>query len=198
MPAEPYGYEEQEHEARNLGTWIFIGSELMLFGGLFLAYTMARMWHPEDFIHTSRELKYLLGGLNTAVLLTSSTTMAFAVEKADAREWKSVPGWLLTTALLGLLFLGIKTYEWSDEYFKGKLPTSHFDGPSNARLFYWFYFIMTGLHAMHLSVGVLMVLTVTWMVHRGWRGIISPLGLYWHLVDLFWFFIYPLLYLVTG
>lgn len=207
---------EQQQEAYKMGIWAFLGSELMLFGGLFLAYTVGREAHFQAFARGSHELERLLGGFNTAVLLTSSTTMAMAVERARQRRWSSVSGFLLVTALLGSLFVGIKSYEWSLEFRHLRIPGAAFgDADRGLELFYWFYFVMTGLHAVHLTIGVLSVLTVAWLVRRRSPIILSEaldatqsraqapspivmLGLYWHLVDLIWFFLYPALYLIGG
>jgi cytochrome c oxidase subunit 3 len=203
----------QQQEAYKMGMWAFLGSEMMLFGGLFLAYTVGRISHYDSFVQGSHELHRLLGGLNTAVLLTSSATMAFAVERSKLRRWGSVVALLLVTAVLGLAFIGIKTYEWSLEYNQGLIPGAHFSDPGKGlELFYWFYFVMTGLHAIHLTIGVGAVLTTAWLLHRRSPIVLSEasddsgeppspivmLGLYWHLIDLIWVFLYPALYLVRG
>ena len=178
---------EQEEQAYSLGMWIFLGSELMLFGGLFLAYSYARFTHPNEFAQASLLLERGLGAVNTAVLLTSSTVMAFAVDRRQRRL-------LLLTALLGLVFLGVKGYEWHQEFLHHKVPTTEFVGLPGERLFFFFYFTLTGLHAFHLSLGVLAVLVFALRARP--RHELMMLGLYWHLVDLLWFFLYPLLYLI--
>ncbi|MBX3169525.1 MAG: cytochrome c oxidase subunit 3 [Candidatus Eremiobacteraeota bacterium] len=177
----------QQHQSYSLGMWIFLGSELMLFGGLFLAYSYGRFYHQSEFARASLQLEWLLGAVNTAVLLTSSTVMAFAVDRGERGDRGGAARRLWLTALLGLVFLGIKGYEWSLE---------HSQGVVGERLFFFFYFTLTGLHAFHLTLGVLAVLFFAW--RAGYRSAdeIMILGLYWHLVDLLWFFLYPLLYLI--
>jgi len=178
---------QQEEQAYSLGMWIFLGSEMMLFGALFLAYSYARYTHQSEFAQASLEMERWLGALNTAVLLTSSTIMAFAVDRRDRRLL-----WL--TAFLGLVFLGIKGFEWSQEFLHGKVPAAHFVGSPGERLFFFFYFTLTGLHAFHLAAGVLAVSFFALRTRP--RHELTMLGLYWHLVDLLWFFLYPLLYLI--
>lgn len=206
---------DQQRQAYALGMWAFLASELMLFSGLLLAYTVGRLTHYQGFVAGSHELKRLLGGLNTAVLLTSSTTVAFAVERAKQRRWSAVTVLLLVTAALGSGFLGIKLYEWSLEFRHHLIPGSGFEEASRGtELFFWFYFVLTGLHAVHLTIGVLAMLTFAWLMHRrspillsevgSAEGLPDPeapspivmLGLYWHLVDLVWFFLYPALYMI--
>ena len=209
---------EQQRESYKMGMWIFLASELMLFSALFLAYTVGRLSHYRGFMAGSHELERLLGGVNTAVLLTSSTTMAIAVERARQRRWPSVERYLLLTAALGTSFVGIKLYEWFMDYQKGLIPGPTFSDPDTGKeLFFWFYFVMTGLHAVHLTCGVLAVLILAYLLHRRSSTVLSEtlgtaeedevleppspvemLGLYWHLVDLIWFFLYPALYLIGG
>ncbi|MBS2037993.1 cytochrome c oxidase subunit 3 [bacterium] len=155
----------------------------------FSAYSYGRFYHHLEWSQASLQLDWRLGALNTAVLLTSSTVMAFAVEREDNRR-----PLLLLCALLGLIFLGIKGYEWNQEFLGKKFPTPQFEGSAGQRLFFFFYFTLTGLHAIHLSAGLLAVLFFA----RSQRSQdeVHLLGLYWHLVDLLWFFLYPLLYLI--
>jgi cytochrome c oxidase subunit 3 len=195
---------EQQQRAYSMGMWSFLGSEVMLFGALFLAYTVGRIADPGGFAQASHQLHRYLGGLNTAVLLSSSTTMALAVEACHRGKWTRVSRFLLVTAALGGLFLGIKAYEWSMEFTEGLVPLDDFAGASATKLFFWFYFVMTGLHALHLTIGVAAVLLVTVLVVRRSPRVtldtstIVMLGLYWHLVDVIWFFLYPALYLIGG
>lgn len=183
---------QQEHEAYSLGMWIFLGSELMLFGALFLAYSYGRFYHQQEFAQASLQMEWLLGAVNTAVLLTSSTVMAFAVDRGER-----VPARLLwLTALLGTIFLAIKGYEWHQEFLHHKVPGAQFQGGAGERLFFFFYFTLTGLHGFHLSLGILAVLFFAITARRRKADEVMMLGLYWHLVDLLWFFLYPLLYLI--
>lgn len=196
----------QQYEASNLGMWTFLLTEIMFFGGLFVGYTVYRTLYPEGFMVGSQHLKVLLGTLNTAVLLSSSLTMALAVHAAQAGHTRSLIGFLLGTMLLGLAFLSIKGYEYALEYHEHLVPAINF-GYTGAHapqveLFMVFYFVMTCLHALHMIIG-LSLLTV--LVVLGWRGHFSAtyhtpvevIGLYWHFVDIVWIFLYPLLYL-TG
>lgn len=158
-----------------LGMWVFLGSEMMLFGALFLAYTVGRLSDPAGFALGSHQLEVSLGTLNTALLLTSSWTVALAVERR--RRWLLVP-----SLLLGLGFLAVKGYEWHSHW-------SHLhDG-----IFFWFYFVMTGLHAVHVMVGLLAftLLLAGFLVEE-----LAVVALYWHLVDIIWIFLFPCLYLV--
>lgn len=206
IPPEPLGEQfddlAQQSSAYHLGMWFFLASEVMLFGGLFLAYSVGRGTHSLEFAASSHHLNVALGAVNTVVLLTSSTTVAMAVESGEKGDWKRVARLLALTALLGSVFLCIKGYEWHDEWQHGRIPTDAFQGTAGERMFFFFYFVLTGLHAVHLSLGVAMMALFAYGSHRGWRLLAresSPLGLlglYWHLVDLLWFYLYPLLYLV--
>ena len=202
--AEHFQDEAQQHEAAALGLWLFITTELMLFGGLFLGLVVYRIAYSEAARTASEHLHLWIGGANTAVLLTSSLTMALAVVGAREGKRAKTTGLLLLTALLGLLFLGIKGYEYHSEYQEGLMPTM---GPAfplgqRAELFFNFYFASTGLHALHLTLGVLAVGVFAWRTlsqrlpvpQRATR--IEGMGIYWHFVDIVWVFLYPVLYLI--
>lgn len=201
----PYSDARQQHEAARMGMWIFLATELMLFGGLFMGIVVYRVLYSEAVAEASSHLDMWLGGLNTAVLLTSSLTMAFAV--ACAREGRAGPCTrnLLLTAALGTLFLGIKGYEYWKEYHEGLMPGIGPPFPIEtppAELFFNLYFAATGLHALHLTCGIGAVLGFSWLVGRrrlrlpARESYVEGLGLYWHLVDVIWVFLYPVLYLV--
>jgi cytochrome c oxidase subunit 3 len=200
---------EQQHHASTLGMWLFLGSELMLFGAMFLGYTVYRIFYGEAFARMSEHLSLWLGTINTALLLTSSATMAMAVHAARHKALKKCRLWLLPTAALGAVFLGIKFYEWYLEYAENLVPIAglHFDAhgaePGPARLFMGFYFVMTGLHALHLSIGVALVLGLIALLGRDKIPRENPdkieiIGLYWHLVDIIWIFAYPIFYLASA
>ena len=201
----PYTDARQQHEAARLGMWVFLATEIMLFGGLFMGVLVYRVLYAPAVKEASGHLDLWLGGLNTAVLLTSSLAMAFAV--ACAREGKVRPCArnLLITASLGAVFLGIKGYEYWKEYHEGLMPglgpPFPIDAPP-AQLFFNLYFAATGLHAVHLTCGILAVLGFAWLVGRRHLALpeketyVEGLGLYWHLVDVIWVFLYPVLYLV--
>jgi len=195
----------QQYEASNLGMWAFLLTEVMFFGGLFVGYTVYRTAYLAGFIVGSQHLNVLLGTLNTAVLLSSSLTMALAVHAAQVGQTRLLSRFVLLTMLLGLVFLGIKGYEYSLEYHESLVPALKFvytgSYAPQVKLFMVFYFVMTSLHALHMLIG-LSLLTV--LVVLSWRGRFSAayhtpvevIGLYWHFVDIVWIFLYPLLYLV--
>jgi len=186
--------------------WIFLATEIMFFGGLFTAYTVYRNIHTAAFETASHLLNAKLGAFNTAVLICSSLTMALAVQAAQMGKRKRLITYLLSTMALGLVFIYIKfILEWHHDFLEGLAPGLHFTyaGPhaSRVELFFCFYFIMTGVHALHMIVGegVMTVLLV-----MAWRGAFSQerynpiemMGLYWHFVDIVWIFLFPLLYLL--
>jgi cytochrome c oxidase subunit 3 len=199
---------EQQHEAATLGMWIFLATEIMLFGGLFAAYAVYRNLFFPGFQAGSRLLNVTLGAVNTTVLLASSLTMALAVRSAQLGKRKSLTAFLLGTIVLGMFFIGVKLFlEWRSDYLDHLAPGLNFAyrGPhaSSVELFFCFYFVMTGVHALHMIIGVgaLSLLSV-----MAWLGKFSPerhnlvetVGLYWHFVDIIWIFLFPLLYLIGG
>jgi len=149
---------EQQREAAKLGMWIFLATEVLFFGGLFLGYTIYRFTYGQIFVHTSRKLDVLLGGTNTAVLLISSLLMAFAVRAAKLDQRRMLTWLLIGTALLGCVFMSIKGVEYHKDYVDHLVPGRHFEwhgaDPHSAELFFWIYFAMTGLHAIHVTVGI--------------------------------------------
>jgi cytochrome c oxidase subunit 3 len=196
---------EQQHEAATLGMWLFLATEVLFFGGLFAAYMIYRVWYPETFGAASRTLDIRLGTANTLVLITSSLTMALAVQAAAAGRRRQVMQWLLITMLLGAVFLGIKGVEYAQKFEEHHVPGFgfHFEGtaPERANLFFSLYFAMTGLHAAHMVIGLGVMAVMLVMTWRGrfsarWHTPIEISGLYWHFVDIVWIFLFPLLYLV--
>ena len=196
---------EQQRTASTLGMWIFLATEVMFFGGLFTAYTVYRALHPLAFAEVSRQLDIVLGTVNTVVLITSSFTMVLAVYGAQTGKRKLLVLFLLVTLVLGLAFLGIKFAEYYHKFHE-----HHFPGPSfryaapyvrEAQMFFSLYFAMTGLHALHMVVGIVLLSV---LVVMAWQGRFTPeyhnpvelSGLYWHFVDIIWIFLYPLLYLL--
>jgi len=196
--------EVRDDTGAKLGMWLFILSELILFGGLFILYSVYRFKNPVDFHHASRELDVILGTLNTLILLTSSLTMALSISAIQKGDLKLSTYLLIATVFFGLLFLLNKGVEWSTKINHGIYPSSPIllGRPKGEILFFGLYYIMTGLHGLHVLVGV-GVLSV--MVNFLFRDKISqthfvPLensGLYWHLVDIIWIFLFPLFYLIT-
>jgi cytochrome c oxidase subunit 3 len=197
---------EQQHEADALGMWVFLATEVLFFGGLFLAYSVFRARYVMGFALGSNELNATLGTINTAVLLCSSFTMALAVRAAQIGRRLPLALLLLGTAALGALFLGIKAHEW----FEGARH-HHFPGPGfffpeagpharGVELFMWLYYGMTALHALHLTIGICLLLGIAVQAARGrysaaHHPAVESAGLYWHFVDIVWIFLYPLLYL---
>jgi cytochrome c oxidase subunit 3 len=187
--ASPFSSPERNALASRLGWWIFLSSELLFFGPLFLGYQFGRAHMPADFAAGSRMTDFALGTLNTAILLSSSCSMALAV--LWQKEGRRGARWLLLlTALLGAAFLVIKGVEYRAEWIEGLAPGFGSLQPSGVQLFFFLYFCLTGLHALHLTLGCIACLVVTV------PGRIELLGLYWHFVDLVWIFLYPLLYLL--
>ena len=208
---------EQQREAGALGMWVFIAQEIMFFGGLFLAYIIYRIKYPEAWMAASNHLDWRIGTFNTVVLIGSSLTMALAVWACQVgRSRKTQVGFMGATVLLGLVFLGVKAFEYYGKYADGLIPTaglfrpdSHLLGEwaaagvtvQNVQMFYWLYFAMTGLHALHMIIGVGIIIPI---MYWAWKGRYSPeyhapvenFGLYWHFVDIIWIFLFPLLYLL--
>ena len=197
----------QQREAATLGMWTFLATEVLFFGVLFMSYLAYRVVYPETFAEASHHTYVMLGGINTAVLLTSSLTMALAVGAAQAGRRKALVGWLIVTALIGTVFLGIKGYEYFREYQDHLVPAVNFsfDGPHPAQveIFYYLYFVMTGLHAIHLTIGIGVVSVMAFLASRGhfsseYHSPVENTGLYWHFVDIVWVFLFPIIYLVGG
>jgi cytochrome c oxidase subunit 3 len=218
---------EQQREAGTLGMWVFLVTEIMFFGGMFLAYTLYRSQHPESFASASNHLDITLGAVNTGVLILSSFTMAMAVWCTQVGKRRPQIICLVITLLLGLTFLGIKAVEYTDKYedhlIPGSLIPGHAFSPrvaaegeafdkhalhllpgANVRqveLFYWIYFAMTGMHALHMIIGAGLLSFLIYFSVKGrydaeYHSPVEITGLYWHFVDIVWIFLFPLLYLL--
>jgi cytochrome c oxidase subunit 3 len=196
---------EQQHDSASLGMWIFLSTEIMFFGGMFLGYALYRAWYSPAYAAASRHLDIVLGGINTGVLLCSSLTMALAVHAAQLGARRTVVLFLIATILLGCVFLGIKGVEYYHKYEEHLIPGDHFQfegaNPKHAQLFFSFYFALTGMHALHMIIGIGMMLVMILMTLRErfspqYYFPIEMAGLYWHFVDIVWVFLFPLLYLV--
>src|SRR5437762_8148120 len=196
---------EQQRDAAKLGMWIFLATEVLFFGGLFLGYTVYRFTYGQVFMETSRKLDVILGGTNTAVLLISSLLMALAVRAAKLEQKHLLVRLLIGTAFFGCIFMSIKAVEYHKDFVEHLVPGTNFQWAGadrhNAELFFWIYFAMTGLHAIHVSVGIGVLLVLALLAWRGKfeRGNYNSVeiaGLYWHFVDIVWVFLFPLLYLV--
>ncbi len=196
---------EQQKESASLGMWVFIAQEIMFFGGLFIAYTVYRWRFAELFAMGSNELDLRLGALNTVVLISSSLTMVLAVRSAQLGRAMAIVRWLLLTMVLGGAFLVVKAFEYAAKFHHHLVPGPSFHMPGtdspNAQLFFLLYFLMTGLHALHMIIGLGLL---TWLIPQAARGRFSAdnhnwvegVGLYWHFVDIIWIFLFPLLYLI--
>lgn len=198
---------EQQHEASRLGMWTFLVTEVLFFGGLFCAYVVYRSAYPAAFAAGSRTLDLWAGGFNTAVLIGSSLSMALAVAAAHDGDRRALIRNLLLTILLGAVFLGVKVYEYAHKFEEGHVPGPYFrfsDGllPDRAEpLFFGLYFAMTGLHAVHMIIGIGILAVLAGLAHLrrigpDWWMPVELTGLYWHFVDVVWIFLFPLLYLI--
>lgn len=206
-PALQHHFEtlEQQHEVSTLGMWVFLVTEVMFFGGLFTAYLVYRVWYPEAWAEGSLDLNVLLGGINTVVLIGSSLTMALAVRAAQTGSRNGTVGWLVGTMVLGMTFLVIKIIEYAEKFELNHVPGANFVYPGahadQVEIFFSLYFSMTGLHALHMVVGFVLLSTICWMAYKDrfskeWYTPVEMSGLYWHFVDIVWIFLFPLLYLV--
>ena len=223
-PALQHHFEnmEQQREAGTLGMWIFLVTEIMFFGGMFLAYTLYRNMFPAAFAAASNHLDITLGAVNTGVLILSSFTMAMAVYFTQVGKQRPQVLCLVLTLALGLTFLGIKAVEYHDKYedklIPGKvIPGRQFDpdphelhlpeGPAlqqtlrQVEMFYWIYFAMTGMHALHMVIGAglltyLIIFSLKRRFDPEYHSPVEVIGLYWHFVDIVWIFLFPLLYLL--
>jgi cytochrome c oxidase subunit 3 len=201
----------QQHEASTLGMWAFLTTEVMFFGGILLAYWVYRISYPDAWSMGASLQNTLLGGVNTIVLIVSSLTMALAVRNAQLGRRGGIVLMLILTLIFGSIFLGIKSYEYHTHYTEGLFPGAawHWEGEGHpelvpkVQLFMCFYWLMTGLHALHMVIGAGLLLWLTW---RAWKDHFGPeyyapvevMGLYWHFVDIIWIFLYPFLYLIHG
>jgi cytochrome c oxidase subunit 3 len=194
----------QEHEAAEFGMWIFLMTELMLFGGLFLGYIFYRTVYSEAFAEGSRHLELSYGGPNTVILIISSLTMVLAVRSAQLGARRKLTWYLVATAVLGIIFMAVKGAEYYKHFVDGTVPVLNwtYAGPdaNQVQLFFFAYFALTGLHSLHLTIGIVLVVIMAFMARRGaflaeHHIPVEMIGLYWHFVDMVWMFLLPLLYL---
>jgi cytochrome c oxidase subunit III len=209
---ELYGQFEtmdQQRETASLGMWVFLVTEVLFFGGMFMTYTLNRSTYPGVFGEASRSITLWLGAVNTVVLIGSSLTMAMAVWASQVGKKQLVTIFLIATLALGSVFLGIKGVEYHDKFVEHHVPGLNFSlepgadiaTNAHAQLFFSLYFAMTGLHALHMIIGAGLLL---WLIKQSMRGRFTPeyntpvelVGLYWHFVDIVWIFLFPLLYLI--
>ena len=224
LPQHRHHFEtqEQQREAGTFGMWLFLLTEIMFFGGLFYAYLLYRNWYNEAFVVSSNQLSIPLGAANTAILITSGFFMALAVWAAEVRKKTLLVIFLVLTTVFGVAFLGIKYVEYHEKWEKHHIPGANFDvrefvnphayglkekplAPDMAQktqVFFFLYFAMTGMHALHMIIGVGLLIWLLWRANRGEfsSGYVAPIenfGLYWHFVDIVWLFLFPLLYLIN-
>lgn len=200
---EPWEYFERQRGAGRFGIWVFLASEMLFFGALVLTYTVCRIDHQDAFAAAGRETDIWYGTINTAILLSSSLTMAVASQAAAAgvQFRRLITSCLASTAALGFAFLVVKGFEYKEDIDKHLLPGSGFAlKETGAQLFYGLYWLVTGVHAIHLTIGITLVLRLAVLGHLRKLRLdgnpeIAVTGLYWHLVDVIWIFLYPLIYL---
>jgi cytochrome c oxidase subunit 3 len=206
---------DQQQDADTLGIWVFLVTEIMFFGGVFAAYAIYRGFYFAAFEGGSHILDVRLGAFNTVALLGSSLTMALSVRSAQSGNRRALVLFLILTMILGGVFLGVKAYEYDQKFVEHVVPSLDWapegavlarlapGGLEHAELYFIFYFAMTGLHALHMIIGMGLLL---WLVLRSRKGSFTPsyfapvevVGLYWHFVDIVWIFLFPLLYLIGG
>jgi cytochrome c oxidase subunit 3 len=198
----------QQIDASTLGMWVFLVTEIMFFGGLFTAYLVYRHAYSEGFAEASHHLNVTWGAVNTIVLIVSSLTMALAVRSAQiSAPARTQVAWIAATMVLGAAFLGVKAIEYTDKFTHHLVPgpNFHWEGkhPAPAQIFYSLYFCMTGLHALHMIIGLGIMTVIGIMAWRrqfdaDYYTPVEIAGLYWHFVDIVWIFLFPLLYLIGG
>lgn len=203
--AHHFDSAEHEYLASKLGIWLFLSTEILMFGTLFVAYVIYHGLYPEVFLKGSEFLSWQYGAVNTVVLLTSSLTMALGIYYLQKGKQKAAVANLWFTVFCGAVFMCIKYVEYSHKIHLGLMPGSWFTGDTmgleNLPLYFSFYFMMTGLHGLHVLIGMGLI---SWVAIRAMRGEFGPrrytavegVGLFWHLVDLIWIYLFPLLYLV--
>jgi cytochrome c oxidase subunit III len=203
---------EQQRASATLGMWVFLITEIMFFGGLFLAYLVYRSAHFGAFEVGSEHMDFWLGTTNTVILLCSSLLVALSVHAVQVGKTKLCAALLLAAALCGVAFLGFKGLEYYKHFEEGSVPGQYWHleltpeqqgDVQHIQMFFYIYFVMTGLHAIHVTIGIGLLATIAWFA---WKGRYSPkyynpvhvTGLYWHFVDIVWIFLYPLLYLISS
>lgn len=220
--------EGQQREAASLGMWVFLLTEIMFFGGMFFAYLLYRNWYNAAFVEASRQLSIPLGTANTAILITSGFAMALAVWSAEVRKKNLLVLFLILTNIFGLAFLCVKYVEYKEKWEHRHIPgirysieefvhpllksngTTELEGAKalpvdtakQTEMFFFLYFAMTGMHALHMIIGIGLLCMYTVLAARGkyTNGYVAPIenfGLYWHFVDIVWIFLFPLLYLIN-
>ncbi len=201
---EQFENPEQQRETASIGMWVFLITEVMMFGGLFTAFTVYRLSNPAAFNEGSKEMTIVLGAINTALLILSSFTMALAVYSSSIGKTKLLAIFLIITMIIGLCFLGIKFTEYYLHYQDHKVPGFWFEyhGPSarQVQMFFVFYFILTGLHVIHMTIGIGILLVMLYRTLLGsfsatYHTAVDLAGIYWSFVDIIWIFLYAIFYI---
>ena len=206
----PYRDLDQQRETATLGMFVFLLTELMMFGGLFCSYLIYRSLYYPSFAAGSKHMELWIGALNTAVLICSSLTMALGVKASQEGRRNAIVIFMIITLLFGCTFMVLKGVEYYHHWEKHEVPGFSFEFPPDApggttgkvELFFALYFLMTGLHALHMLIGITLVAGVMIYAHRGhfsaaYHNPVENVGLYWHFVDIVWIFLFPLLYLIS-
>ena len=196
---------DQQRETATLGMWAFLITEVLFFGGLFAAYAVYRYMYLSAFVEANHHLDVTLGAINTGVLICSSLTMALAVRAGQMGKRAQIVLFLVLTMALGAAFLGIKSVEYAHKFHEHLVPGAffHYEGvhAPQVEIFFSLYFAMTGMHALHMVIGIglmvaLVLQTMRGRYHAGYYAPVEMVGLYWHFVDIVWIFLFPLLYLI--
>jgi cytochrome c oxidase subunit 3 len=201
---------EQQFDTAKIGIWTFLATEVLMFGGLFVGFGISQGKYPQEFVDAHKHLDWTLGALNTIVLLISSWTMVMAVDAAKTNQRSKLKMYLLFTIVCAFIFLGVKYFEYEHKFAEGLLPgmfytpqaTDTIPGSFGYPTFFAFYFMMTGLHGIHIVVGIILL---SWLYVKAARGRFSStyftpvdlVGLYWHIVDMIWIYLFPLYYLIS-
>jgi len=202
---EQYAELNQQREAATLGMWVFLVTEVMFFGGMITGYIAYRFAYPEAFRAGSVHMLFMAGTINTALLITASLFVAFAVHAAREGRRNLLVWCLIAAMFLGVCFLATKGYEYHEHWVEHKVPGRDFqwDGPDprHAELFFVLYFFLTGFHALHMVIGITVLVIITWFAWKGrytpeYHNPVENAALYWHFVDIVWIFLYPMLYLI--
>jgi cytochrome c oxidase subunit 3 len=206
----PYRDLDQQRETATLGMFVFLLTELMMFGGLFCSYLVYRTLYFPSFQEGSKHMDLTIGAVNTAVLICSSLTMALGVKASQQGRSKTIVFFMVITLLFGCTFLGLKAIEYHHHWRMHEVPGVNFElashavnvDPGKVQLFFSLYFLMTGLHALHMLIGIGLVTWVAISAHKGrytaaYHNPVENVGLYWHFVDIVWIYLFPLLYLIS-
>lgn len=204
MLAHHFHNLEQQNESHSMGMWLFLATEVMFFSGLFFGYAAYFYAYPVAFTIASQQLNLVVATINTVILLTSSLTVALAMRSMQMNDKTQTVRYMLATIVLGAVFLVLKGYEYFEKYLKSEIPGPYFyleGAPRETQLFFSLYFATTGLHALHMIIGIVLLAMFTWWVWKGWFTAerfqpLENMGLYWHFVDVAWVFIFPLYYLI--